>query len=339
MKKKHIFTIFITVCFCAIAGLSLLFWKTNFIYRHITKIKTAITEQLDYKYRNAANLDLTGYKPLEDDYDAWYTKYHFIAHAGGGVEGMVYTQSLEAWEQSYQNGVRVFDADLNFTSDGQLILRHAWEDDLDDPWATQSASSRYWVDLNGCFRKTYTNSDCYDIPDYKTFKSSLVFNKYNPMTLDDMFSFMERYTDAYVSVDYKGDVKEVYTQLVNRALARDNGDDILSRIIVNMYYFEDFDTINAIYPFINHVMREHVIHQVNYSEIIDFCITHDVHVVSVSAGYINDPGVELLHQYGIRTIVAICDYIEDMRNYCDNGTYMAVSNWLYEDDWDVIVSR
>jgi len=192
------------------------------------------------------------------------------------------------------------------------------------------------VDLNGCLRKTYTNADCYDIPDYETFKNSLVFNKYTPMTLDDMFDFMERYTDAYVSVDYKGDVNEVYTQLVNKALSRDNGANILSRIIVNMYYFEDFDTINAIYPFINHVMREYVNHQVNYSEVIDFCITHDVHVVSVSAGYINDPGVELLHQYGIRTIVAICDYIEDMRNYCDNGTYMAVSNWLYDDEWNVI---
>ncbi len=86
-------------------------------------------------------------------------------------------------------------------------------------------------------------------------------------------------------------------------------------------------------------MREHVIHQVNYSEIIDFCITHDVHVVSVSAGYINDPGVELLHQYGIRTIVAICDYYEDMQNYYDNGTYMAVSNWLNDDERDVTVSR
>jgi len=104
-KTKLIFTIFITACFCAVAGLFLLFWKTDFIYRHISKIKTAITEQLDYKYRNAANLDLTGYNPLEDESDAWYTKYHFIAHGGGGIDGMLYTQSLEAWEQSYKNGM------------------------------------------------------------------------------------------------------------------------------------------------------------------------------------------------------------------------------------------
>jgi len=51
----------------------------------------------------------------------------FIAHAGGGIEGKTYTNSLEALNENYKRGFRVFELDLQVLPDGELILRHGNE--------------------------------------------------------------------------------------------------------------------------------------------------------------------------------------------------------------------
>ena len=48
----------------------------------------------------------------------------FIAHAGGRIEGMNYTNSLEALNNSYKNGFRLFELDIIETSDGEFVAAH-----------------------------------------------------------------------------------------------------------------------------------------------------------------------------------------------------------------------
>ncbi|MBI2444745.1 MAG: hypothetical protein HYV42_05935 [Candidatus Magasanikbacteria bacterium] len=50
-----------------------------------------------------------------------------IAHAGGSVNGLRYTNSREALETSYAEGFRWFELDLEVTSDGELVLLHDWD--------------------------------------------------------------------------------------------------------------------------------------------------------------------------------------------------------------------
>ena len=51
----------------------------------------------------------------------------FIAHAGGRIEGMNYTNSLEALNNSYKNGFRLFELDIIETSDGEFVAAHDWK--------------------------------------------------------------------------------------------------------------------------------------------------------------------------------------------------------------------
>jgi len=51
-----------------------------------------------------------------------------IAHAGGQVNGATYTNSLEALEENYAAGFRAFEIDFSFTSDGELVCLHDWEE-------------------------------------------------------------------------------------------------------------------------------------------------------------------------------------------------------------------
>jgi len=51
----------------------------------------------------------------------------FIAHAGGGIEGKTYTNSLEALNENYKRGFRVFELDFQVRPNGKLVLRHDHE--------------------------------------------------------------------------------------------------------------------------------------------------------------------------------------------------------------------
>jgi len=50
-----------------------------------------------------------------------------IAHAGGGINGQNYSNSLEALEHNYQQGFRHFEIDFSWTSDAQLVCLHDWK--------------------------------------------------------------------------------------------------------------------------------------------------------------------------------------------------------------------
>ncbi len=50
-----------------------------------------------------------------------------IAHAGGDIYGLRYTNSKEALDSSYRDGHRFFEVDFVFTSDGYPVLLHDWE--------------------------------------------------------------------------------------------------------------------------------------------------------------------------------------------------------------------
>ncbi len=50
-----------------------------------------------------------------------------VAHAGGGIDGQTYTNSLEAMDLSYSLGHRVIEVDFCWSSDGRLVLMHEWE--------------------------------------------------------------------------------------------------------------------------------------------------------------------------------------------------------------------
>lgn len=58
-------------------------------------------------------------KPTQE---AKFYDYNVIAHAGGGIDGNIYTDSLEALNQSYQNGTRLFDIDGYWLKLGMSIV-------------------------------------------------------------------------------------------------------------------------------------------------------------------------------------------------------------------------
>lgn len=309
-----------------------LIYHSEGISKKVKEYRTAYSNAKRSKWMHEQTCDVSSLPALKDDTAAWYSKYRLIAHGGGAVDGCNYTNSLEAWNNSYERGIRVFDADLRFTTDGVLVLRHSWKDNLEqDPKVPLQASNSF-VDENGHTQYTYENK----AQNLRKFKSLKIYRRFTPMTYEDMVRYMQEHKDLYVAADIKGggnghmgDSEATYRYMVKEA-KRLKAEDILDRIIVSCYNYSDYEKIEKIYPFQNVTMRQHAISPNNYYELCKFCLDNNIHTVNVSKCFVDDEGVKLLASKGIKLYVAVVDYLSDAEWYQKKGIYGFVTNYLTE---------
>ena len=73
---------------------------------------------------------LLGYETLwiaeQGDDDAWTEQTTLIAHAMGAIDGVPYTNSLEAFQANYAAGFSVFEVDFGWSADGEPVCVHDW---------------------------------------------------------------------------------------------------------------------------------------------------------------------------------------------------------------------
>lgn len=99
-----------------------------------------------------------------------------IAHAGGSIDGVTYTNSLEAVEHALANGWQYIELDLAFTCDGMLVASHEWY---------------------GCEtleREAFT-------PTYEQFMSHRVYDRFTPLDYYRIDSLMTVHPDFILVTD------------------------------------------------------------------------------------------------------------------------------------------
>ena len=107
-----------------------------------------------------------------------YDINRFIAHAGGKIGGHTYTNSLEALNQSYKNGFRLFELDIIKTFDNVYVAAHDW---------------KHWQRITG-FKG--------DLPPTRSiFKKYKIRHKYTPMDMDEINNWFENHPDAILVTD------------------------------------------------------------------------------------------------------------------------------------------
>lgn len=128
--------------------------------------------------------------PINNNTDNSIHKY-FIAHAGGGIDGYTYTNSKEAILRSIHNKFKYIELDLFALKDSSLLCIH---------------DIREFNQMTG-----YGDSD--SIP--TNFKKRRIYNKYTPITLDDVLTI--RNVNPFILVTDKIDNPE----LLNRYFGND----------------------------------------------------------------------------------------------------------------------
>ncbi|TNE57163.1 MAG: hypothetical protein EP344_11530, partial [Bacteroidetes bacterium] len=102
----------------------------------------------------------------------------FIAHGGGGVDGIPYTNSLEALNLSYSRGFRMFELDIQKTTDGVFVAAHDW---------------LKWHQMTG--------TDGQDAVSHQAFSGQKLMGKYTPLDIDRINDWFRKHPDAILVTD------------------------------------------------------------------------------------------------------------------------------------------
>jgi hypothetical protein len=106
---------------------------------------------------------------------------HFIAHAGGAIDGLNYTNCVEAMDLSYSKGCKLFELDLCETTDGKIVAAH------DPPGITE-----------------------------EEFMNTLIAGKYTPMNIETINDWFRRHPDAILVTDKLNDPQRMYDEFLFR---------------------------------------------------------------------------------------------------------------------------
>lgn len=121
-----------------------------------------------------------------------------IAHAGGGVEGATYTNSIAALDANHAEGFRFFEVDFLKTSDGQTVCGHDWE-----PFGGEPLTNAGFLDRRGA-------------------------EGGRPCTFEELTNWFAANPDSTLVSDAKTDDTEVVSELAAR---------LSSQLIVQAYDF------------------------------------------------------------------------------------------------------
>lgn len=102
----------------------------------------------------------------------------FIAHAGGMIDGRIYTNTLEALDANYKKGFRLFELDILKTTDGKYVAAHDW---------------KKWKRFTGYEGETPVTHD--------VFMNHKPFGTYTPLDLPAINHWFARHKDAILVTD------------------------------------------------------------------------------------------------------------------------------------------
>jgi glycerophosphoryl diester phosphodiesterase len=140
-----------------------------------------------------------------------------VAHAMGSIDGIRYSNSLEAFQLNYSKGFRVFEVDLMLTADGKVVAAH---DDIKE---------RYGLD-RPVFEITA-----------RQFKGTKYQGSYTPLDLADIMMLLSSHPDAVLVLDVKSDFEATY-----KVIVREVGDQnpvLFKRIVPQIYREKDYFSV------------------------------------------------------------------------------------------------
>ncbi|EEQ62096.1 hypothetical protein CBFG_05808 [Clostridiales bacterium 1_7_47FAA] len=245
-------------------------------------------------------------------------KYHIIAHNMGGE-----VDSKEGFENAYTRGTRLFDADLRFSKDGELILCHEWDGLIG--YFSFSKEDIYYNDLKvGQVERSL-------LPSKEEYCQTKIDNKYTMISFADVVEYMKEWGDIYIVCDAKEDVEETYSTICKTA---DYSPDVLNRIVVSLYREEDFDIVKSIYPFKHFAIRQYENLPRSADEIINICKEKQINIVNVGTAYCDRDTIKAYKKNGLFVYAAVVNDISYFDMLRENGVHGIVSDFIYEDMMD-----
>lgn len=233
----------------------------------------------------------------------WYRTNNYIAHAMGEIDGYEYTNSLEAFRQSYQNGHRVFEADFAMTSDNEIVLKHDWTGNRGLPQ----------------FENGY-------IPTLDEFLDAKIWGEYTTMDLRSLFDLMLEYTDVYIVTDSKDDGYREVTEEFNQINSVINEYDAKARkhikehMVVQIYNNDMYTAVEKTFDAKHYLYTLYKRGGVNDLEgILNFCVQNNIPVITMPYRWWTAEVNEQIHSYDIEVWLHPLNSAEEIASYMEQG--------------------
>ncbi|KQC32383.1 hypothetical protein AAU57_02835 [Nonlabens sp. YIK11] len=246
------------------------------------------------------NLKLEAKRNTDDEITTYSKQVdRFIAHAGGKIDGKVYTNSLEALNKSYQAGFRLFELDIIKTSDGHFVAAHDWDT---------------WKRLSNYSGETPVT--------LKIFNSQKLFGEYTPLDMTAINSWFETHKDAILVTDKTREIKRFSTEFLDK-----------SRLIMEVFNVEDAE-LASVYR-VEPILSESIIASMNLN-LVPFMKDRDFKYITFSRNSISKfKGVlKMAKENGIKSYVYHVNFQGGKDEKYVVEYELGQVYGLYADEWD-----
>lgn len=237
---------------------------------------------------------------------------YMISHALGGVGGYDYTNSLEGFTENYAEGHRVFEVDIELTSDSRMVLCHDWKNKL-----CSAHKAGYQ-------------------PTYKQFMGYKLKDRYTPLSLEDLLRLMDKYPDIRVITDTKytktSVVKSQFKTIVSTA--RKLGvEKVLDRLTVEVYTQDMYKTVKGIYPFKSYVFTLYKLFSKAPSNsqlktVGAFCKKNHIGTVAMYTKWWKPKYADILDPYGVEIALYSTNDPDKALEYFNDGVTALFTDFL-----------
>lgn len=233
-----------------------------------------------------------------------------IKHSFGSIDGYCYTGSLEAFLENYEKGDRIFEVDLEMTSDDKVILRHDWDLEMQEGISSEN------------------------IPTQEQFLSAPIYGIYTPLSFRDLCLLMQEYPDIWIVTDSKykdwDNVIKQFTIMV-RTAEECNAAEVLDRLVVQIYDEFMYEALKEVYPFRSFIFT---LYQRWDGKTVETCtqicrwsVEKNIDMITMPYSYATEENLEVTRRYGREVYVHTINDAAVAKDFFEKGI-----RGIYTDD-------
>lgn len=253
--------------------------------------------------RPKSNVDAEGFK-----------SHRMVAHAMGGINGIAYSNTYEAFIANYEKGLRIFEVDLLLSKDNDLIARHEWSESF-------TKQDILEPDKQG---SVLTSAE---------FKAAKIMDQYEPLNWDEILELMEFYPDVYIVTDTKqikpDEIDQIFGAIVDSVKTKDPA--LLERIVPQIYNQPMWEQLQGIHPFESIIFTLYTIHDTD-EEVVRFVEEKGITAVTMSETRANKELIASLNKIGVPSYVHTINDPKVMKKFKRMGAYGFYTDFLTEAD-------
>ena len=204
-----------------------------------------------------------------------WNQVSILYHACGGIDGISYTNSTEALNNTIKSGAEAVEIDFRFTSDNVLICAHEWE-----------------------------NIGIESTPSLQEFKNLKINEKYTPLTAEEALTKLVS-ANIFLVVDTKEeDDVSVYKEIDRILSSIPNGDKYKDLVVPQVYSKEDFAAVKEIYDYKNWIFTVYKLKLKKDKQFLDiakFCEENGIGVITIPKKNVTEERLKYFADRGIRT--------------------------------------